>query len=370
MSAIDPWAMTWGKLFGSTIYVWYGAVICVVLVLVAGMATDERGPLSTVPLLASGLLAQAFALFFALLLLRGRPRRLRFRVSMIQVLSIAAALPFFIAIQFFSEPTADRSGLHWYGIDIPILHFLVATNLIFATWIVFGCYRLMRLELQCRTGVLGWLAFVVFLPLYLGGLDPRNPIFSVPMNVDGPQKWWMISFLVTISLTYAAAFAEPKGIVAIRRWQHDLARRSYADIQASTPSWIVSGAICLVFALAVIALSLNGDEVAADYGVFVVTVLLFAFRDIALLYALTLDARRRRGHLAALVYLAVLYGLIPALLFGIDMDLLTEAFLPTFGGDAVMSTLPVLVQAVAALALAREKWRSLTRSSLTGSATA
>jgi len=28
MSAMGPWSMAWGKLFGSTVFVWYGGFIC------------------------------------------------------------------------------------------------------------------------------------------------------------------------------------------------------------------------------------------------------------------------------------------------------------------------------------------------------
>ena len=32
MSAIGPWAMTWGKLAGSTSFAWYGALLCLAVV--------------------------------------------------------------------------------------------------------------------------------------------------------------------------------------------------------------------------------------------------------------------------------------------------------------------------------------------------
>jgi len=35
MSALGPWAMTWGKLVGSTSYAWYGALMCLATVAVA-----------------------------------------------------------------------------------------------------------------------------------------------------------------------------------------------------------------------------------------------------------------------------------------------------------------------------------------------
>ena len=42
MSALQPWAMTWGKLAGATSYGWYGGLICL-LVAVPGALLMGRG---------------------------------------------------------------------------------------------------------------------------------------------------------------------------------------------------------------------------------------------------------------------------------------------------------------------------------------
>ena len=35
LSALTPWQMAWGKLFGSTAYAWYGALLCAVVAVLA-----------------------------------------------------------------------------------------------------------------------------------------------------------------------------------------------------------------------------------------------------------------------------------------------------------------------------------------------
>lgn len=40
MSAIMPWQMSWGKLFGSTVYVWYGALFTLPFFLLSGVITS------------------------------------------------------------------------------------------------------------------------------------------------------------------------------------------------------------------------------------------------------------------------------------------------------------------------------------------
>ena len=375
MSSISPWAMTWGKLFGGTVYVWYGAVSCLVLSAIAGtvFAVSDGAPYRsqfdgslTERLLAAGLLAQSLAMFLALLLLRGQPRRLRLRTTMIQAVAIAAALPFALGPSFILGFPHFGAGIWWYGMPVAPGHFLLTTSLIFCAWAIFGSYRLMRLELKCRTGFAGWLCFVLFLPAYVAGIDVSAAGWDRLTSADQALDRWSVAFLITLGLTYIAAFAEPKGIVRLRRWLHDLGEGSHRSAATTTPSWAISGVVCLGCAVVTIALSMFAGSNTPTPAVFILSLLLFAVRDLALLYALTLDSRRQRGHLAALVYLAVLYGLIPAFLGGAGAESLIPAFLPTPGSDPAMSTLPVAAQALAAYALVATKWRRLLRRSDVG----
>ncbi len=44
MSSIGPWSMTWGKLLGSTIYPWYGGLLCLSAYALLSAGTQLRGP--------------------------------------------------------------------------------------------------------------------------------------------------------------------------------------------------------------------------------------------------------------------------------------------------------------------------------------
>ncbi len=66
MSVIGPWSMTWGKLLGSTIYPWYGALLCL-LVYITSQPSLGLSVIETVVLMvASGLLGQAIGLLSSL----------------------------------------------------------------------------------------------------------------------------------------------------------------------------------------------------------------------------------------------------------------------------------------------------------------
>ena len=358
MSAIGPWSMTWGKLFGSTVFVWYGALFCLIVTVIAGSWQSANGVPLVAHLIVAGLMCQALALFFSLLLSRGRPERWRFRVTLTQLFAIAVSLPFAIGAALLASDWVPQRTLSWYGFAIPADDFLLATNLSIVAWGIFGCYRLMRAELQCRTGFLGWLGFTVFLAVYWAGLDAASAPLDLRLPGERTLDGWLMAFGVTLVLTYAAAFAEPKGIVRLRRWLRDLRLQSWRRAATETPSWAVSGVVCVICALNAIDL-LTPTDATDGVAWLILSILLFASRDIALIYVATLDNRRQRGHQAALVYLVVLYVLIPGLLAGVRAEELVPAFVPILGAGPLMGTLPVLLQLALVLGLLAHRWRGL-----------
>ncbi len=70
MSAMEPWSMTWGKLFGSTVYTWYGSVLCL-LVFAFNSEYSNYGTLSKSLLIAlcTAIFCQAFGMLISLLAL-------------------------------------------------------------------------------------------------------------------------------------------------------------------------------------------------------------------------------------------------------------------------------------------------------------
>ena len=78
MSVIGPWSMTWGKLLGSTIYPWYGALICLLVYLTSKPALGLSVIETAVLMVGSGLLGQAIGLLSSLQAIRKSQRYGRF----------------------------------------------------------------------------------------------------------------------------------------------------------------------------------------------------------------------------------------------------------------------------------------------------
>jgi len=162
MSALGPWEMTWGKLLGSTVFMWYGCAWCV-----AAFIFSPHGDLTLlVRLLLAGLEAQALALLLSTVLIRGEPTSLRFQVTIAQTVTVVLVLPFLFYTLFNRPPT-----VHWYGFIIPFDVFVTVFQLAFIGWTILGAYQMLRTALQYSSGSLTWLMFVVFGVAFIAGFD-------------------------------------------------------------------------------------------------------------------------------------------------------------------------------------------------------
>ena len=103
LSALTPFNMTWGELFGATSYIWLGGLICLA-VMIAVQGSPVR-PLNIFADLAIGLTAQSAALFASLLAVRRRQSITRLSVFQYQMFGIATAA----AMWALWEPVANAT---------------------------------------------------------------------------------------------------------------------------------------------------------------------------------------------------------------------------------------------------------------------
>ena len=175
LSSIGPEAMTWGKLFGSTIYNWFGGAICLAIMLAYRFTHD--GPfaalLGLVYFIEIGVIAQAGALLASLIAVNRRQRHSRFEIFVYQLAGVVAALAAFwvwqaadpeSALLFGKKPTET---ILWWGQTFGSQGFLLVSLALFTGWILIGCYREMRLELRMSNGPLVWLGFLLFIVTFV-----------------------------------------------------------------------------------------------------------------------------------------------------------------------------------------------------------
>ncbi|MDR1349778.1 MAG: hypothetical protein LBJ59_03155 [Zoogloeaceae bacterium] len=315
MSSLTPWQMTWGKLLGGSLYAWYGGgILLLVALFAAGAGTTKwsfpdvlRG---CVGLALLALLMQTLSMMRTLLLWQRHPGKTRGRVSIIGALILFWLLGSFF-VSFFMGKIRDTHiqpiDLLWYGGMKAGMDFMLLSLFALAVWAVIGLWQLMRRELLLRNRPWWWLTFLLFWMLWSAGF--------ITQLEQGQEKIWAIFFVFSAALTwmsvYLLIFLEKKDqafwIRLIAAWR----RRDSELLQHLLPNWLVSFALALVFSLIALLLALPELRLFSSGLLFLVSIVAFVLRDTAWILWLNLAPGARWPDGAALVSLAVAYGILP-----------------------------------------------------------
>lgn len=336
LSALTASQMTWGKLFGATIYNWYAGGICLAVILVDSVARSGvlAGVIDLVYFLEVGIIAQAAALLASLVAVRRRQLHSRLEIFVYQLAGLVAALAVFLVWE-----TADPAGsillrkgptlfITWWEHAFDARGFLLVSLAAFTAWILTGCYRLMRLELKMSNGPFVWLGFLAFIGLYAAGFD------SWLSNGPDTAGWDAVSLRLGLAastfatVTYAMVLLEPKDRVHFR-WLNAQLLQGRIDRVAARLDGFMSSYIVLVLVTAgllwwrwTMAPQALGELGLIGAGLGFIT------RDVALFVLLNAMPGRRRGDFAAVMALFALYILIPSILGGLGLERLLVLFYP------------------------------------------
>ena len=367
LSSISASEMIWGKLFGSTIYNWFGGAICLAVMLVYGFThgTPVSAILDLIYYVIVGLVAQASALLASLVAIRRRSAHSRLDVFLYQLAGIVAALAVFYLWQAADPASAllfgkkSTEAITWWGVIVSAQPFLLISLALVTAWILTGCYREMRRELKMRNGPLVWLGFLAFIGIYVAGFDAW---LSHDSNL--PQ-WSIVALRLALAttafgvLTYVMVLLEPKDRVLYRWYGSQIGSGAVGSALWNLQAWIMSYAATGIVALALIWW-LFAQHAGAAYSALTVAGLGFLTRDVAIF--VFFGATRRRGDFATIVTLLALYVLIPAILDGLGVKAALPLFYPTpsnpvwFGpfivwGEAIVA----VIAAVNRVALAEKR---------------
>ena len=361
LSAIGPWSMTWGKLVGGTILVWYGAALCAPLMLVVTRGDVER----LVEALLQGAWAQALALLMSLLVLRAAPSRVGAAITLVQIGAIVFAFVLGAGLGALLPEASPIGGitLTWFVWPVDIHWFYILSAAVFTGWTVVGCYRLMRVELRLTGFPWAWPLFTAFAAVYavgllLGGADAFLRIVPLPPDLANAAARFaaaVVALAIAVWLTLVGAVFEPKDLRRWSRWATAFRNRQWLLLLSRSPGFAFTALAAVV--LAVFAVQWAGDLPRLPFidsatfapGAFAIALVLFMVRDLALIYLLTLGSRGVGMHILAIVLLSLWYG-IGSLLLDLTHDQVWHpVVLPQFFGDPVFIVGPVMAQAVAAV---------------------
>jgi hypothetical protein len=334
LSSLGAGTMMWGKLFGATVYNWFGGVICLAVALVnivrhLGIAI---GAIELVYYLGIGVIAQAAALLASLVAIGRRQGHSRLEVFVYQVVGVAAAGAVYwvwsladpVTALLTQKPSVDTVA--WWGQPLDSRAFLLVSLAIFAGWTLVGCHREMRLELKLRNGPWVWLAFLVFIGLYVAGFDAW-----LSPDLKG---WDAIALRLALAattygvLTYLMVLLEPKDPVHYRWMQSELLRGHLGNAFSGLQAWMTAYAGTLLCTAVLVLWLLRDPQTAAAGQPLAAAGIGFLTRDMALFVLMNALPGRRNGDLAALGVLFAVYVLAPAILAGLQADGLLFLFFP------------------------------------------
>ena len=354
LSSVGPWSMSWAKLLGAPMFSWYMVLPCLVLmVLGASVRMPPAAALGHAGLLVAIIvLAHAVSLLVSLHRAASGPRAAGRVAGGLQYLGLLVVLPA-LASAWSGLRDGWQGTAEWFGLRLDPQVFVTGSVLAFAAWTVIGCHRLMRRELKLRNGPWVWVAFSLWLIAWVTGFawsdgtwagrsfEARLPVLSAAAPV--------VAHLTGLALGFFALISEPKDPVVVRRLLADLRAGALVRALEGLPRWVWT----LPIGVATLAWMRSAD-VGVTLGP---SSLLFFLRDAGLVALLNLAPDRTRADLAAMLYLVVLYVLLPGLIEA-AAGVSTAGWLrPALAGASLAAVVSPALQAAALWLLVVLRWR-------------
>jgi drug/metabolite transporter superfamily protein YnfA len=351
MSSLDPWTMTWGKIFGSTSFNWYGGLMCLVIVALSGLGAEKPDLIPTLlTLCAVGILLHA-----ALIALNLHSSQFETRIIQRGGMGWLVIVTVFMLMPAFTA--SKLTSVYWWGLDVDRALFWLDSSILFAACTTFAAWRVVSNALQVRTLPWAWPTFACILAIYITGF----------VADAGSMQLMLMGLLISSTMTYIALFTEPSTLLRWRKLRLLQAREDWRGWLEHLPLWPTTLVLTFLFAILIM---LRSDEVSMGHGgldflqpqhTFALALMLLRDTCILLFFSFSPNSKRALG--AAALYLVVLNLLLPFLAGVAGLDYLRYFFLPFVAGHDPWSS--VLIMTLhAAVAIGLVNWRLRTAEQL------
>lgn len=373
MSALTPIQMTIGKLFGATIYQWYGGIICILTFLFMGIGLGVNF-WDLIQFILCMILVATFFQSYAMLLgigTREMPIRIRRFLIVAVLLGLAIVLVSVFAVfgvlSYFDRRLDENfrvPSVYWFFIELPILTHILFSLLFLNFWSFVGLYRSFRTEMYYFNGPEFFTAFLVVTPLYFSGY-----LFNIPEITFGAYSTLLFAAIATFSYFSAilTALIDKMEVITFRRLFLYLSLKNYKKVGYDTPLWLIALVTEILFSLlALLMFMITSHELGKlepdfpeKFLYFLLAVNLFTIRDIGIfMYNNFTQGKNAIG--LTIAYLFVLYHILPSLLVVSGNEHLMHAFYPIpFGNNFEFSAIYViipLIQAAIVVLVVRNVW--------------
>lgn len=368
-SAISPWSMTIGKWLGSTLFSWYGTLICLLLFLTLQSTLPEKDVITAKELLSlfiGGLFSQALGLLLSIQIL---PQIRHSHSNKTFSYFLIAAFTGIMFTSYCYVAQTSTSTVLWHHQSFNTPAFFMLSYLIFLAWTVIGLYRSFSKELQYQNIPWVWLVFNLYSMIYFSGfgsffeehanskflgdmLDLRQLLNATPLY---------IAFSIITLLCYLALFSDSLNSLRYRKMLTRLSEHNVTETLQEIPWWVISFVLAVIvgFITSFVPNEFKGELKAFSAPVLILTSLLFLVRDILLAHYFYFSKNPKRAQAAVILYLGLLWIALPMLLRLLNLNHLLPAVLPSWGDNTALALVSVFAQIGLFGALVWQRWESI-----------
>ena len=346
MSAMEPWAMTWGKLGGASAYGWYGGALCLLIAVPAALMAGHGDKVvqTTLSAILFGLFLQALLVSVNLQLVKtGGPLARRGGVWSLVIVFIWGVMPLL--------SVSRELGMTWWGQPFNSFNFGLASMALFAACALVAAWRSMAEVLAVRQLPWGWPALAMLITVYVSGFAPAHRMAT----------FGAAGLVTCAALTFFALLTEPQPRPL---WQRVVTRVGGGQWRAALlqlPRWPTTLLLAVPFAL-VTSLSLSQPgttpwPAAEQIMLHPITFVLLMVRDCALALFFAFAVKNKRAVASFLLLMLALYGVLPWLVGATGSDALLGLVQPLLTKSS-LSFIAAAIHAALALSLLGWRWKA------------
>ncbi len=350
MSAMQPWAMTWGKLGGASAYGWYGGALCLLIAVPAALMSGKGNGLGD-KVVQTVFSAVLFGLFLQALLVAVNLQLVKSGSTTSRRGSVWAL----VALLFWGvTPLIGISrelSVTWWGQPFNNFNFGLVSMALFTACALVAAWRSMAEVLAVRQLPWGWPALAILITVYVSGFAPTH----------ATATFGAVGLVTCAALTFFALLTEPQPRPL---WQRVVTRLGGGQWRAALlqlPRWPTTLLLAVPFAL-IASVSLSQPNAtpwpaAEQIMLYPITFVLLMVRDCALALFFAFAVKNKRAVAAFLLLMLALYGVLPWLVAATGSDALLGLVQPLMA-KSKLSFIAAAIHAALALSLLGWRWRA------------
>lgn len=371
MSNITPWKMVWGKLLGSTAFIWYGNIFCF---LFFSYSMSEKSSTKNILyyiglMITFGILSHTITMLASLYSMRYRHSFERFEIMFYQFLGIIAALPLLWNKLWndnfglkFGENLLQNGNIYWYNQPYPVVSFVLITAVITILWVLIGLYFLMRTEFLINNSPVIWLLFALFVVCLISGLDkaPSNYLSYYRFPV---APGYALAFNIMLGIMYVLACGESRDALKLHLLKYYIFSKQWKRFLAIMPRTVVTFPVVILTLINVILnirLPFEGEQGYNLMNVIpycALAAVFFMIRDIGIIYLFSIKNKGKNSDtLTPILIILTSYTLLPIFFINKDFDLIAGCFLPWPQENIILTSILPLIQALVVTMIIINEW--------------